>query len=252
MRYFPVLMLLVFCSNSSCTSFHTTSLGRLDTDSLFVDCMGRKQKGKGIPVKMKVPSHVTVTVYEQQVLIRGKEGVKLQSFSPPQYEVETGLAYTDKVFLVDFVRPAGGTLDLMGTGDKQGIIFDDEQYFEAIRAKVQEQTMQQVIKSLETVGGFSITEGKKVSAVGTETSAQFVEGDPTLPNVHFEKSIVAYQRFDLARPHWEDEMNCLVAKFVGVCGSCPAGVTTLKQPTPQKALAEFRPASSPLLKQLER
>tara|TARA_R110002111_G_scaffold2705_6_gene18068 strand:- start:5334 stop:6017 length:684 start_codon:yes stop_codon:yes gene_type:complete len=227
-------------------------LGRLDTDSLFVDCMGRKQKGKGIPVKMKVPSHVTVTVYEQQVLIRGKEGVKLQSFSPPQYEVETGLAYTDKVFLVDFVRPAGGTLDLMGEGDNQGIVFDDEQYFEAIRAKVQEQTMQQVIKSLETVGGFSITEGKKVSAAGTETSAQFVEGDPTLPNVHFEKSIVAYQRFDLARPHWEDEMNCLVAKFVGVCDSCPTGVTTLKQPTPQKALAEFRPASSPLLKQLER
>lgn len=252
MRYFTVLILVVFCSNSSCTSFRTTSLGRLDTDSLFVDCMGRKHKGKGIPVKMKVPSHVTVTVYEQQVLIRGKEGVKLQSFSPPQYEVQTGLAYTDKVFLVDFVRPAGGTLNLMGVGEDSGIAFDDEQYFKSVRAEAQEQTMQQVIKALETVGGFSI-EGKKVNAVGSETSAQFVDGDTTLTNVHFEKSIVAYQRFDLARPHWEDEMNSLVAKYLGECGSCPVGVATLQKSAPQKAVvAGFRPAIPPSLEQLER
>ncbi|QDT28581.1 hypothetical protein Enr10x_39250 [Gimesia panareensis] len=252
MRYFPVLLLLLFCSTSSCTSFHTTSLGRLDTDSLFVNCMGLhgKGKGKGIPVKMKVPSHVTVTIYEQQVLIRGKEGVKLQSFSPPQYEVKTDLAYTDKVFLVDFVRPAGGTLDMFGTRNDEGIQFDDEQYFKSIQAEVKEQTMQQVITALETVGGFEI---KKATLTGANTSAQLVAADPDLTNVYFEKSIVAYQRFDLARPYWEDEMNCFVRKYLGECGSCPLGAATLRKPTEQKAaLTESSSVTPPTLGLLER
>ncbi|QDV19325.1 hypothetical protein Pan153_39900 [Gimesia panareensis] len=254
MRYFPVLLLLLFCSTSSCTSFHTTALGRLDTDSLFVDCLGHKGKGKGIPVKMKVPSHVTVTVYEQQVLIRGKEGVKLQSFSPPQFEVETGLAYTDKVFLVDFVRPAGGTLNLINTDNtKNGIEFDDEQYFKGIQAEVQERTMQQVVTALETVGGFKLNENKTAGAAGSTVSAQLVAPETELPNVHFEKSIVAYQRFDLARPHWEDEMNCFVRKYLGECGSCPSGVAKVRQPIEQKAaLAEMSPVNPPILELLER
>jgi len=52
---------------SGCTSFRTTALYRFENDSL------KPQKTnsplKGLPVKMKVPSHVHVIVAEQQVIL---------------------------------------------------------------------------------------------------------------------------------------------------------------------------------------
>ncbi|WP_197998857.1 hypothetical protein [Gimesia aquarii] len=201
---------------------------------------------------MKVPSHVTVTVYEQQVLIQGPKGVKLQSFSPPQYKVETGLAYTDKVFLVDFVRPAGGTLSLLGTGNKEGIEFDDEQYFKSIQAKASEQTMEQVIGVLDDVVENPGSYFKKKVIAGETVSAKFVDPEKGLANVHFEDSIVAHQRFDLARPHWEDELNCFVAKYLGECGSCQVGVSTSPNSPSQNLISsEFIPDVPPALKGLE-
>ncbi|WP_145451023.1 hypothetical protein [Gimesia panareensis] len=166
-----------------------------------------------MPVKLKVPTHVVVSIYEQQVLIRGNDGVKLQSFSPPQYEVESTLAYTDKVFLVDFVRPAGGSLTL-GEDQKNGISFDDDQYFKTIQAKVKEQTMQQVGAALETVQGV-------LSSNGNPEKGGFVNGEGDTSNLKFEKSIIACQRFDLARPHWEDEVNAFVEDYIGECTICP-------------------------------
>lgn len=245
MRLILVISLLFPFVAFSCTSFHTMTLGRLDNDSLFVDCLGRKGKGKGIPVKMKVPSHVTVTVYEQQILIRGNDGVKLQSFNPAQYEVKTDLAYTDKIFLVDFARPAGGTLELTNSGNHHGIEFDDEQYFKKIQAKVKEQTMEQVIGALEKF----IPED---DTAGAQTSAQIINPDGNLGNVHFENSIVAYQRFDLARPNWEEEMNCFVQKYLNECGTCPVGVATVKgEAAEESAIVEFQPVQSPALKQFK-
>ncbi len=211
MRLFLAIMLLLPFSHAGCTSFRTTSLGRLDSDSLFVECFGRKKKG--IPVKLKVPTHVVVSVYEQQVLIRGNDGVKLQSFSPPQYEVESKLAYTDKVFLVDFVRPAGGTLTL-GSSSKEGITFDDDQYFKTIQATVEENTMQQIGQALNTIKGTFTSAGKTVS------SGVVTPENNTL-NLKFEKSIIACQRFDMARPDWEHEVNDFVQQYIAECETCP-------------------------------
>ena len=207
MRLLLGLILLIPLLHVGCTSFNTMTLGRLDNDSLFVECFGHKQKG--IPVKLKVPTHVVVSIYEQQVLLRGDDGVRLQSFSPPQYEVESELSYTDKVFLVDFVRPAGGSLTI-GSPGSNGITFDDDQYFKTIKAEVQEETMKQIGTALDTV------KGALTSAGG------IVEGEDTdHPNLKFEKSIIACQRFDLARPHWEEEVNAFVEEYIGECGTCP-------------------------------
>lgn len=211
MRFGLVSCLLISLFLAGCTSFKTMTLGRLDSDSLFVECFGHKQKG--VPVKLKVPTHVVVSIYEQQVLIRGNDGVKLQSFSPPQYEVESTLAYTDKVFLVDFVRPAGGSLTL-GENRDDGISFDDDQYFKTIQAKVEEQTMQQVGAALDTVKG-------ALSSNGNPAKGGFVNGEGDTSNLKFEKSIIACQRFDLARPHWEDEVNAFVEDYIGECYTCP-------------------------------
>lgn len=207
MRLLLVILLLVPLQHVGCTSFKTMSLGRLDNDSLYPECFGKKKKG--IPVKLKVPTHVVVSIYEQQVLVQGSDGVRLQSFSPPQYEVDSVLAYTDKVFLVDFVRPAGGSLTI-GENRADGITFDDDQYFKSIKAKVEEQTMAQIGTALGTVSG------------ALTSSSGVVKGeDQDHPNLKFEKSIIACQRFDLARPHWEHEVNGFVQQYIAGCKTCP-------------------------------
>lgn len=256
MRFLTTIILLILL-HTGCTSFRTISLGRLDNDSLFVDCFNRK--AKGIPVKMKVPSHVMVSIYEQQVLIRGTDGVRLQSFSPPQYEVNSELTYTDKVFLVDFARPAGGSLTLGSSGDN-GITFDKDQYFKTIQAKVEEETMKQVTAALGTVQ-------KGFTDAGIISSSRVVTAETDIPNLKFEKSIIACQRFDLARPHWEEEVNCFVEEYLGKCGDCPDDTKPGVPPAPCKckdkevgALIDdsqnsfedsFRMAAPPALERLE-
>ena len=226
MRCLFVLTVFSSCLILGCTSFHTTAIGRLENDSLFKDCLGRKQKAKGIPVKMKVPTHIIVKVYEQQILVQdGKNGnteIKLHSFDPPQYEIETEKIYTDKVFLVDFLRPAGGELNLVAgaASDQNGINFDSSQYFSGIQASVKEQTMEDIGAALETIGAIPATLAEK-------TSAGMVKSDEVLTNVSFEKSIVACQRFDLARPDWEMELNAFVGNYTARCRKCCKTSSTL-------------------------
>ncbi|QDT92340.1 hypothetical protein [Gimesia algae] len=255
MRFVLVSCLLISLMHAGCTSFKTMTLGRLDSDSLFVECFGHKQKG--VPVKLKVPTHVVVSIYEQQVLIRGNDGVKLQSFSPPQYEVDSVLSYTDKVFLVDFARPAGGSLTLGAEGNN-GITFDNEQYFQTIQAEVKEETMKQVGTALETLKG---------SFTSTDSTSGVVKTENLTSNLSFERSIIACQRFDLARPHWEDEVNCFVEEYLGKCGRCPEDPKPGVPPAPcqckDKAMGaliddsqnsfeeSFRMAAPPALERLE-
>lgn len=320
---FSTAALLVF-SLCGCTSFKTTSLYRFANDT--VAPQQTNEKLRGLPVKLKVPSHVGVTIYEQQVLLgisaneeekrkraatdaraEAKEAVaqvlKLESelsnlesnnpnlevavetavalvatlkqqnqsddavlvklldaqnraaaakaalnlsnlridtlrfdaipkaqedrdkkqwiadeaseaastsqyalisFTPAQFMVDTELLYTDKVFLVDFKRPAGGILDL--TEAKM----DDEQYFANVQADVTERTLADVGTALDTVRGAI----RSTPNVATPTSAITPDGE-VADGVDFQKSVVAYQRFDISEPGWEMRLNDFVGRYIG-------------------------------------
>lgn len=311
---------------TGCTSFRTTALTRLDNDSVVPECR-KCNKLNGLPVKLKVPSHVVVTIYEQQLILANsaekvasltlavqqsyealkaanskleelrsglsdaeaeakaakaaleksierrenaeqelqadpsnlqlratldaakkveksaterlakaeeekqaaKErvdqdeeafrknvekagsalaaakksasvGYTLVSFTPAQLIVETNLEYTDKVFMVDFRRPAGGILDLSEAS------MDDEQYFAKIQADVTERTMADVSTAIKTLQG-PLSSGAKKSKdnAATPTSASTPEGEQS-NTVNFQKSVVAFKRFDISEPCWEERM----------------------------------------------
>ena len=61
------MCMIAWCSLAGCTSFRTTSLYRFANDSLVKQQTNRPLKG--LPVKLKVPSHVNVVIYEQQILL---------------------------------------------------------------------------------------------------------------------------------------------------------------------------------------
>ncbi len=322
-------IVLLACATLGCTSFRTTSLYRFANDSVAPQRTNKKLKG--LPVKLKVPSHVSVVVYEQQIILGtapaeleslnkavkdaaakvqvkssalkalddsvdeqlvsidtatgtinhlevlmnsspmqedkdayeniikkqraikadadGKlkiaqekrtkdqpvleaelalENSKLElarlaatpgyafvSFNPPQYQVETQLEYTDKIFLVDFKRPAAGILDL--TNAKM----DDQQYFSQVQAQIQEKTIEDISGALNTIKEPLISLRAKKTNSARPTSASTPEAEGT-NDVQFQKSVVAIQRFDISEPGWEDNMTSFVNEKLG--GSSAAAV----------------------------
>jgi hypothetical protein len=319
---------LLACLAVGCGSFRTTALYRFDNDSVVPEC--NNEKLKGIPVKLKVPSHVRVNVFEQQVILAntadevdakkaaakkdadavketqaairtlstnvevakkqlelaekevakrteehtaavnmqiGTEAGELQrkellikqkgellaaanalltkasdelsaateakdsnlakettellkrqakaevsaadaevkyrlvSFTPQQLVVETELDYTDKIFLVDFRRPAAGILNLNEAS------MDDQQYFSKIQADVTERTLEDVGKALDTLKGTVAPPAAtpKAATTGADTPSGEANG-----SVNFQKSIVASKRFDISEPDWEARMNAFI------------------------------------------
>jgi hypothetical protein len=181
---------------------------------------------KGIPVKMKVPSHLLVTVYEQKLMLAGtkEEGegtnkktvpsgmYSLVSFNPPQYGVETQLQYTDKVFLVDFKRPAGGILNITGA------TFDNDHYFSRVDAEVTEETIKDTSDAIRTLTE-PLTKLTSSAAPSTASNNQ-------ANNVSFQTSVVAMSRFDISEPGWEQCARDFVNQHLQGCPSPTSATIT--------------------------
>jgi hypothetical protein len=133
-------------------------------------------------------------------------GYTLISFNPAQFHVASELQYTDKVFLVDFKRPAGGVLNLTGA------TMDKEQYFSDVQAEVQERTLQDISAALNTAGG--VIKKDSTAANATPVSADTPETQSN-QSVSFQKSVVASKRFDIAECNWEREMQDFVSHHLG-------------------------------------
>jgi len=137
-------------------------------------------------------------------------GYTLISFSPPQYAVDRQLQYTDKVFLVDFKRPAGGILNLTQAS------MDDEQYFAKVAAEIEERTLADISYALKTVADPISKLAKKSKdnkAIPTSSETPVAETNET---VNFQKSVIATQRFDISEPDWGERLQAFVNEFIAV------------------------------------
>jgi hypothetical protein len=204
------LVLLLACGSAGCASFHTTIVDRLDNDSLIADpCQGRCLRG--VPVTLRVPTHVEVRITETQMLVSKKhdDGKATAEFVPDicgGRKVATQMIYTKKVFLVDFKRPAAGTLDLAGTDEQSGLQFDQEQFFSSVNAKVEERTIRDITEVVSTFPKTPSTNG-----AAKEASARYAAPASIPTNgLLIQDSIVAIERFDINEPGWEDRMNQFV------------------------------------------
>jgi len=204
-----VFLIVVF---PGCTSFRTTVLQRFANDSVAPQATNARLRG--IPVKLKVPSHLLVTICEEQVILADLDGdgdgdgdgddeemqYALVSFSPAQLRVETELQYTDKIFLVDFRRPGGGVLNLKGAE------MDEEQYFADLSAEITERTMEDISQALGTLG-----EAAARYRPGSTNRAIPVSADTPIGEannaINFQASIVAMKRFDINECGWEQRMQ---------------------------------------------
>lgn len=201
---------LLLVLTSGCASFRSTMLNRLEGGMFIGNSNGTaKPDGaprhfKGIPITLKVPTHlevfITETVYRQldtsepQAVWNEPLGIRI-------YNVRTNVIQTKQLFTVDFKRPAAGTLDL--TAD-----MTDEQYFEKITSKLQDDTITQsagllstVLRATSTAGGPTDQQLQKLAAM----------------DVSRETRDVAYKRFDINSPTFEWDVECFVNEQLSQC-----------------------------------
>ncbi len=197
--YKSITVWVLLVSLAGCTSFKSTILQRTPGGGFQLN--QPQSQTRGVPVKLKVPTHLEVVIQEEFFL------QKTGDQNAPQFEeifvkrhgqvvrplnVETEVIYTDKVFTVDFRRPAGGVLNI------NEMKFDSEQYFGSLKATYTEQTLKDIHDALGSLKG----------PLGFKTAVD----DPHLKSFNRE---VARARFDISEPGWEDQLHCFVEQHVG-------------------------------------
>lgn len=211
------IILLMMISICGCTSFRTTIVQR-GSDNRFCPNFPTS-KTKGLPVKLKVPTHIEATITEKFFVesvqnaagpdgaantknrVQCREiGLWLDGQRIRHLEVDTKVIYTEKVFTVDFRRPAGGLLNL------STIDFDSEQYFKQVKANYEEKTLSQITSALNTL---------KPGLTG-RASASNLNG---LAGILMDTRTVAVARFDISETDWESQLQCFVDHHITSCYS---------------------------------
>ena len=128
---------------AGCNSISSTALNRTDGDVFVGTSNGNggprciTKPFKGVPITVRVPTHVDIVVKEKVDLYY--QGGELSSIKPCRRTlfVEPELIQTEKVFTVDINRPFSGDADYTLDFDPAG---KNPQYFTQVKAKIVDTT----------------------------------------------------------------------------------------------------------------
>lgn len=201
-----------------CSSFKTTAVDRLDNDMVVVN---PNKPLKGVPVSLRVPSHlelcvVETTYWEKQDVPGEKPTLEPLKTCRATRSVLHEVKYTEKVFLVDPMRPGAGT-------EKYGFTFQSNDattgedagkgYLKKVEYKIDDQTITESANLLANSLGL-------INAL--QTSAN--QASPNKSDLVATDRTVAFGRFDINSPSYEED----VANFLDVHVNC---VRTKSSPT---------------------
>lgn len=213
-RYACGLLMVSVSALTGCQSFSTTMLNRRGDNSLQGNSNGvaklfhKTRPYKGIPIKLKVPSHLDVSIKE--VYYAGIKGDRIESLLPDTrlLSVETEIIKTDKVFTVDFKRPGAGSLDL-------DLAFNKDQYFSQIVSKLDDSTIEEAGKLAAQIIR-STRQFAKTSREPNPTEIAALESK----GIYREQRTVAYQRFDINDCDFEFQVESFVNLHLNACNDC--------------------------------
>jgi len=205
---FLCLSLGLMLLSGGCVSYRSTIMSRTSDDRLH---RNSSQCSRGIPVTLKIPTHMDVRIEEEYFITQAGDKTAIPQLSRSLRSVAMQKVYTPKVVTVDFVRPAAGTLAL-ADGQEDGIKMDPEGYFASIQAKIDDQTLTDITAQKDNLakilGRGSIRSAKAVSAGGETIDA----GDDSAWQSY--KTMIAYKRFDISEPGWETAMQDFVDQYI--------------------------------------
>ena len=242
MRFVLGLAILCFVG---CTSITTNMWTRSEDDNLHPDPC---QNLKGIPVMLKVPSHLEVTITETLYAAHDTERDELTVVDLKQRDLEavSTLKYTEKMFLVDPVKVAAGSgaYDFGFAKTEKGSEIkggDDSAaghgYLHSIGYSATDTTITTSASLIANILG-----GKSPATAKAEGAAATLAQDFGL--VSFER-VVAFRRFDLATPGYEQEVRMFLDANMNCCHDPSSNVIEVRSDVsvPTAAAAVETPAA---------
>jgi hypothetical protein len=190
-----------------CASFSTVMLNRSEDNTSW-----QKEKFlRGVPITLKVPTHLRIDVLEKHYLIAetsSKSGVVhnpvVRSKAPfPIRAVAYTSIETEKIFLVDLKRPGAGTINAE-------IDFDpDSQYFKSIKSEVEDETIKAIGDLIAAVAPGGLFGAPTSEGVGSE-----------LTGIKEIQSVVASQVFEVDAPDFEMQVMAFLNHHLNCCHDC--------------------------------
>lgn len=220
------LTIVLLASLAGCNSISSTMLNRTDSDFYvgnsngYTKGDGQSRPFKGVPITVRVPTHLDVAVKESVMFAKDTQDKLYQLTSSKRHIfVEANLVETDKVFTVDPKRPAAGTLTQTLTFGNKGATSsdpDNSQYFKTIAYNIQDNTIKEVNNSLNTLLPLL---GKKPT-----TAKETAGGGENLSIIQDEVvGVIAWKRFDLDAPDFEAQVECFIEQHLNQCDVCQHG-----------------------------
>ncbi len=202
MRLTLCLTALILCQTLvGCSSFSANFLYRSEDNQSWL----RKKHLRGVPVTLKIPTHVRIDVIEKRYMFLNGDGKIIQD-SPgfPIRSVKYTPIETEEIFLVDIKRPGAGTIDTT-------IEFDAEnQYFKEIKTDITDTT----IESISSLIG-SIAPGGLIGAPTSEVVPAAYTN-----RVKEVESVVASKVFEFEAPDFELLVGDFLGQHLNCCHDC--------------------------------
>lgn len=195
-----------------CTSIKTTVLDRREGGHLTKN---PDLPLKGVPVMLRVPTHVDVTIEQVDYWTADDNGdLKLISENVPSRHVSAEIKHTEKMFLVDPKRVASGsgiygfTFDAEGDGAGHGYLQGAS--YEAVDTTLQESAA--LISTIASVAGRTTSRSELKMA----EESQVITTTRT----------IAYRKFDINACSIEDDIRGFVNLYLNDChaGCCQSNV----------------------------
>ncbi len=201
--FLPVLLILGLAAG--CSSFQTTAIDRLDNDTIVVN---PEKPLKGVPVSLRVPTHLELSVIETTYWKISMDAtpdhnptvVPLAACRPTR-TVTHDAKYTEKIFLVDPVRPGSGTgsYGFAFTSNDADKRDQGKGHLRNVTYKIDDTTIKDSASLLATSLNF-------VNALATSS------GKPETNNSGLIATdrVVAFARFDINSPTFEGDVTCFL------------------------------------------
>ena len=200
-----------------CRSTSSTFMNRYDNDRVAGNSNGERglhenaKPFKGVPVTMRVPTHLVGTVIETIYL----DPVSLKTIQTERRNLSATAVtvFSDKVFAVDPKKAAAGVTNYSFTMENG--------YYKQITTYVNDKTIKDISSALNTL--FPVPtpkpDPKELSSLGEN-------GLPTTPE---EKTrVVAWKRFDINSVDFEAQVTQFVEHHINNCNTCCENTTLVQ------------------------
>lgn len=190
----------IVLASVGCTSLRSTFLARDESNSCW-QCT----KLDGVPITLKVPTHVQVVIQETRYLVPHmakdlsvswvplKDGSDAAGGQPiTAMDVKHEFIRTEKIFTVDFKRPAAGTIKFSADFDNQ--------YLTKMSSDIEDRTIAEVSLAIERVMRV-LPRRAGADLLSTKSLAGL-----TLPEIKEVTSVRAARVFEVDDPMFEVEM----------------------------------------------